>query len=498
MPLAEAEALVERPAADVGKANWAVSEASFESLDEEADIAGLRKLSATCERFTPQFGIEESESPESLLLDVTGCTHLFGGDQQTATDLANDFQTRGFQARIGVTSTVGAAWAASRFLAKSTSPAIVPPTQLRDVLPLLPIESLRLNPAIIGTLHELGLRTVGQLRALPRSSLPSRFGPLLLKRLDQAFGDEPELFVPEKTREPLIADWAGEFPITDRESLHVVVRELLDQVLKKLNPPFSRLGLCPDSFLVKTAVGTESQPTRTGVRRLRCDLRDTAGRLQEFHVGFVAPTDHVKHAFEMLCLQWERAALPQEIAFVHLEATATDALHVIQRDLFGHELDSDCHRDVVTLLDRLSNRLGSHAVVRARLLPEAQPELAVVHETWTLANEQSSGSHRNKPDASTYRLIEFSLRSRPSRLLSPPEPIEVSIAGPEGAPLSFWWNRCEHRVIRSWGPERIEAGWWRESSASRDYFRVEVQTGHHFWIFRQLDDHGWLIHGTFD
>ena len=284
--------------------------------------------------------------------------------------------------------------------------------------------------------------------------------------------------MPEKPRESLVARWVGEFPITDRESLHSVARELLDQLLNRL------------------------KPRREGVRQLRCELRDSSGRLHEFRIGFVAPTDQAKHVFEMLCLQWERAALPDEIAIVHFEATETEPLHVVQRDLFGHELDNDSQREVVTLLDRLSNRLGSHAVVRARLLPEAQPELAVAFEPWVKNQNNisrdalASGSDRDKLDASAFRLIKATVR--PTHLFSPPQPIEVSIAGPEGAPLSFWWNRREHRVIRNWGPERIETGWWRESAVCRDYFRVEVQTGHHFWIFRSLDDRGWFIHGTFD
>lgn len=469
MPLAEAEALIERPPANVtGEANANVPDACIQAFDANADVAGLRQLAVACERFTPQFGIEESESPESLLLDVTGCTHLFGGDQGTAVGIVNDFRERGFQARIGVTPTIGSAWAASRFLAKPASPAVVLSPQLRDVLQPLPVESLRLTPAITATLHELGLRTVGQLRALPRASLPSRFGPLLLKRLDQAFGDEPESFASEKPREPLVTSWVGEFPITDRESLHAVTRELLDQLLQRL------------------------QPRREGLRQLQCELRDTSGRLHEFRVGFVAATNQPKHVWEMLCLQWERVALPDEIALVRLEATITDALHVIQRDLFGHELDTDSQREVVTLLDRLSNRLGSRAVVRARLLPETQPELAVAHEPWTDSDPAVATAE------SVIRVVTRAGLVRPTHLFSPPQPIEVSIDGPEGAPLSFWWNRREHRVTRSWGPERIETGWWRESSACRDYFRVEVQTGHHFWIFHRLDERGWFIHGTFD
>lgn len=466
MPLAEAEALIERPL-DNGPNGLKsdVPEASFQPADLSADVAGLRKLSSACERFTPLFGVEESELPECLLLDLTGCSHLFGGQQETAASISHEFDQRQFQARVAVTPTIGAAWAAAHFLAKPAAPSVVEPPRLVDVLKSLPVESLRLTPNILSTLHELGLRSVGQLLGLQRDSLPSRFGPMLLKRLDQALGDEPELLTPEKPHEPLVVSWVGEFPITDRESLSSVCRELLDQLVSKL------------------------KPRREGLRQLRCDFRDTSGRLYEFRVGVVAPTDQARHVFDMLCLQWERATLPDEVAFVLLEVTAVDALHVVQRDLFGNTLDAGRHREVVTLLDRLSNRLGPHAVVRARLLPDAQPELSVAHEP--CANAVAAV-------ATSDRTVARVTSQRPSRLLSSPQPIEVSIAGPEGAPLSFWWDRREQRVVRAWGPERIETGWWRECSACRDYFRVEVQTGHHFWIFRRLDDPGWFLHGAFD
>lgn len=477
MPLAEAEALIESPAP--GKTS--VPKTHFQAIDEKADLEALQKLAVDCQRFTPQFGMEESESPECLLLDVTGCTHLFGGDLATAAGMASGFREGGFRVRVGMAPTIGAAWAVAHFLAKPALPVVVPPQQLAGILQRLPVKSLRLTPNILDTLRELGLRTVGQLQALPRASIPSRFGSLLLKRLDQAFGDEPEFFVIEKPCEPLVASWEGEFPIKDRESLHLISRQLLDQLLGRL------------------------KSHREGLRQLRCELRDSLKRSHPFLVGFTAPTDHPGHTFEMLCLQWEQVALPEEIDFVQLEAAATGPLQTLQRDLFGHELNADSQRDVVVLLDRLSNRLGAHSVVRARLLPDAQPELAVAYEPWAGPELAGPEPTTAKAQVKTKRTLGTKTREtdiprspvRPTRLFSPPESIEVSITGPEGDPVSFWWDHREHRVIRSW-PERIETSWWRESPARRDYFRVEVQTGHHFWIFCLIDERGWFIHGVFD
>ena len=82
----------------------------------------------------------------------------------------------------------------------------------------------------------MGLRSIGQLRALPDESLPSRFGSELLKRLDQAFGDAPELLIPERPTEPVAVNWVTEEPLTDREALKIVCHELADELIRQLKP----------------------------------------------------------------------------------------------------------------------------------------------------------------------------------------------------------------------------------------------------------------------
>ena len=53
-------------------------------------------------------------------------------------------------------------------------------------------------------------------------------------------------------------------------------------------------------------------------------------------------------------------------------------------------------------------------------------------------------------------------------------------------------------MARHWGPERIETGWWRRACMRRDYYRVETTAGLRFWLFRDLDDGGWFLHGSFE
>jgi len=69
---------------------------------------------------------------------------------------------------------------------------------------------------------------------------------------------------------------------------------------------------------------------------------------------------------------------------------------------------------------------------------------------------------------------------------------------PDGPPLRFTWAGVDYVVARSWGPERIEAGWWRGQDVRRDYYVVATQLGNRFWLFRWPADGRWFLHGSFD
>ena len=66
---------------------------------------------------------------------------------------------------------------------------------------------------------------------------------------------------------------------------------------------------------------------------------------------------------------------------------------------------------------------------------------------------------------------------RPLRLESQPQPVEVLAAVPEGPPARLSLAGQSQRIVRTWGPERIQTGWWRGPWVRRDYFRVETTGG---------------------
>ena len=79
-----------------------------------------------------------------------------------------------------------------------------------------------------------------------------------------------------------------------------------------------------------------------------------------------------------------------------------------------------------------------------------------------------------------------------------PIPVEVISAVPDGPPVRFRWQATEHVIKDSWGPERIETGWWRGGTVRRDYYRIETSAGRRFWLFHDLAGGGWFLHGSFE
>jgi protein ImuB len=89
---------------------------------------------------------------------------------------------------------------------------------------------------------------------------------------------------------------------------------------------------------------------------------------------------------------------------------------------------------------------------------------------------------------------------RPLKLLTEPSTIEVLAFDAEGVPLRIRVERRTDQVVRYWGPERIETGWWDGPQVRRDYYRVELASGQWWWIFHQLDRVAarvWKLHGVF-
>jgi protein ImuB len=94
-------------------------------------------------RYTPLVAVD---SLDGLLLDASGCTHLWGGEIAYLKEIQQRFRAFGYTTRMAMADTVGAAWAACRFGKELT---IIPSGEQAFYLPLLPPAALRLEHEVV-------------------------------------------------------------------------------------------------------------------------------------------------------------------------------------------------------------------------------------------------------------------------------------------------------------------------------------------------------------
>jgi protein ImuB len=469
VPLAEAQSLCLHRCA---RSHSVCREPRFVRQDVETERDALKHLAHSCEPFSPLVGLEESEAPESLLLDITGCGPLFGGEEQLARQLQQHVEHGGLRVRIAVADTVGAAWALAHCGTRLETVVHVSGERMRQALGRLPVTALRLSPGLVARLHEFQLRRIDQVVSLDRASLPSRFGELLLRRIDQASGRVPEPIVPERRPEPIEAIWESDASLQSAAALETLMTRLLEEVLERLHT------------------------TGAGVQRLQAQLSTPDRRQQTLTIECVRPTTALLHLLELLRLRWERESFPQGICRVRLSVLQAAEMTKSPLTLWpAAGGGSDC--ELLRLIERLSSRLGADAVLRPLLIAEAQPECAVLCEP-ALGVEAAGG-----PSAEVENRREGAFEASPlSRLIRPvrllPAPVRLDVlAGGSGPPGWFHWERDDH-VTEYWGPERITTGWWRDEYIRRDYYHVQTARGQRFWIFQELLSGEWFLHAPCD
>ena len=448
--------------------------------DSEADAALLETIAGWCLRYTP---LVACDAPDGLLLDITGCAHLYAGERELVADLGRRIARAGFAYRIAIAGTIGAAWAA----AHDGQPAAYENGGERALLAPLPLAALRIAPATVASLARVGLKRIGDIADLPRAPLTARFGNELLRQLDRALGLEHEPLNPRLPVAPYIAEQRFHEPIAREEDVLGTIEKLAAQ----LSIALERRG--------------------DGARRIELTLFRTDGALRRIAVGCARP---LRDAHDIRTLFAERLnALADELDpgfgfdMARLSVVVAESAPPEQIGIGGEEEANE----LVRLADRLSARLGSARVRRPVAQDSHIPELAAV----TVAAQTTGKDHGW--DAFHRHRAEVELPPRPLRLLTRPEPIEALAEVPDGPPLRFKWRRALHDVIAAEGPERIEGAWWSEQDGpagnrARDYFRVEDRSGLRFWLFRaglyrdrdltraelpNAAPPSWYLHGTF-
>jgi protein ImuB len=449
-----------RPGMAAAHARALVSDLDVRDAEQDADAMWLDRLALHAVRhWTPT---ASACDPDGLWLEVTGTTHLFGGEDRFCRRVLRFLERLGFTAHIAIAGTPGAAHALARFGGAAIT--ILPPRAEAQAIADLPLAALRLSADTLATASRFGFERIADLYAMPRGPLAKRLGLKAVERLDQARGLVAEPIVPVVPFEAPHAERRLLEPIVTAEAINHVIGDLLADLVHDLQG--RRLGL-------RTAV-------------LTCQRVD--GIDQRIAVGTARATRDARHLARMFAMRVERIDPGLGIEVMQLAAPRVEDLQPVALDC--GLLDTQRAPDIAPLVDQLIGRAGEEALFRLSAIESDVPERAV-QRTTPLATPSGWPAWR-----------------RPVRLLHRPEPLTNVVALlPDHPPRRFSWRGGAYKVLAGEGPERIHGEWWRsarEMWAVRDYFMVETGGGERFWLFRRGDgidaptgDLSWYLHGVF-
>ena len=475
--------------------------------DAMAEQAALQEAALWALHFTPQVALRLPPmnaagglQNRGLLAEVAPSLRLFGGAQSLLAQLARGITELGLQGCWATAPTATGAWLlaqmapltpqgathvrlASPVSATTCHGAVV---ALLDALPLQVLDTAQEH---LTTLSGIGCSTLGALRRLPRGGLARRFGRALLAEVDRAYGDQADL--QRWFEAPETLDLKLELParVDSTEALLFAARRLLLQLTGWLTARHAAvagitLWLHHEPGRKRDAsgsVGTSTRSTPVGIvlaapsrdaDHLGLLLRERLG-----HVALVAPVVEIA----LVADQITRQAAPNTELFPTI---------VSQAETTGR------------LVERLQSRLGMEAVRRLATSADHRPERS--HASMALLQASASVRRPNGPTTGP------GAGQRPAPPLLEALPATMRPAWLLEQPLALLMRQhkpfYQSPLTLLAGPDRIEAGWWDDAMALRDYFIVENDRHVLLWIYRLRadapghkagDEPGWFLHGFF-
>lgn len=373
---------------------------------------------------------------DAVLLEVEASFHLFGPWARLESRLRDDLRALGFAHTIALAPTPRAAYA---FAALRDGLAITDPRMLGDALARMPVRRAGLPGDAGARLHHMGMRTLDDVRGLPRAGLLRRFGKALVEHLECMRGeaDDPvQCYAP-----PDRFDARIELECEVESSLALLF------TLRRLVGDLAAYLACRDG----------------GVQRFVLGLQHEAGQT-DVPVGLLAAERDGALLFELARNRLEQASLPHPVVGLRLVAEQLPPFVPAVRDLFDTRPAQAM--PWTQLRERLRARLGDDAVHRVAATADPRPERA-----WQCVVDDGDA-----PCAASAPLRP----ARPTWLLSRPMPLQAP-------PV---------RVLS--GPERLESGWWDDGDLRRDYYIVETACGRHAWAYASVGERdGWMVQGWF-
>jgi protein ImuB len=367
------------------------------------------------------------------------------GEEEFLAKWVKPLQSAFIEVQVGVGATPDLAWLAARL----GRPVRIVESSA-DFLSALPVEALEPPEELGAVLGSWGIRTIGQLVALPMAEVCERLGPQAVGLWERAHGGRLR---PLKLVKPQVyfAEQAElEHPIELLEPLLFLLRRFLDQIMARLATIYLVAG------------------------KLRLVLRFEHGESYQRIFTIPQPTRDAGLLFRMLHTHLE--GFTSESPIIGLELAAKPVRPNAEQFSLWEGGLRDPHRFAETLA-RLQALLGSDQV--------GSPEVESSHhpDAFHLRSFETGPSPRV---AEKELLIGVPwLRFRP--------PVPAQIILDEVRPAFLYSARSTGPIKDARGPWRLEGNWW-EQSWSREDWDIVTDDG----IYRLVrSEKTWFLDGIY-
>jgi protein ImuB len=444
-----------------------------------SDIAGGETLTSFAYNFSP---LVEETSPNTVVIDVSGCELLFGSAYQLANQVAQQAKKLkpegGLEARVNVAlaENPDAAIHAARFLKGIT---FVAPNEELMCLGEFPLEALDCSlvgvdakraEEIFETLRLWGVRTFRDFAKLPLPGISQRVGPEGMRLRTLAQG-KTERHLKLKQSSPVFAGSIElEHAIVELEPLSFILARLLNQICASLNS----YALATNELLVRMQLEDQSLHERKLV--LPYPMRD--------HKVFL----------KLLLLDIEMHPPQAAVITVSIDCEPVKP-RVLQNGLFTPLAPAPDKLELT--LARLSKLVGEQNIGSPMLLDTHRPDAFFMKRFVLKTTEQRKRSANLKSEILNLKCLGF-------RMFRPPLRAIVQVNNGLPIQISAWGKQRSvyGKVINLAGPWRTTGDWWRNDCWARDEWDVAVESNRDqhaaYRIYRELNSGNWFIEGNYD
>jgi protein ImuB len=479
-------------------------------LSVDRDRTAADALVALARDFSPRY---EVHGARAVVVDVGGLGRLLGGPRAIADALAHDAASRSLRVHVALART----WTAAFVLAHAR-PGVTVVNPGEEAAALAPLniqvfQHLSAAPAAmpaaasakreagarprgalalpeISTFTHWGLRTLGELAALPDADLVARLGRPARVWQAIARGADERPLVPAVDEERFESSIELEWPIEGQEPLSFVLTRLLEPLSTRL----------------------ERRDRGAAVLHVRLQLVTRAlGEPHEIHarrLELPAPMRDVRTLRTLALLDLESHPPAAAIDAVTVVIEPTPA-RVLQHTLFARAQAQP--ERMTTLLARLHALVGQDRVGAPAVVDSYRPGAFAMTAFAADVSSLDMPSPALGPLTSDLRPLTSNLRPLTSALRRYRIPVAARVVVEQGRPVKVTTDRraiTGGAVQDASGPWRTSGEWWASGAGgaggagkagwNRDEWDVSLADGARYRLFEERDTGRWFVDAVID